>query len=311
MEKISKVVLPKELAEVFSQKTISSSSVASAEAYHADSLEHLMRIVAGISAYNPSYAVLFRGQSRDYRAGKATCILPSIYRGISSSSEEAAVELDRRFSRLGVASDLLAQALNGGETKKFVARRIQQWALIQHYEICETPLLDLTRSLRVACWFALSEASGGDSPVLYVFGMPYMHDRVALDSNCELFQMNLVSLLPPNAERPAFQEGVLAGYEQPDKKQQAIKNSDFSRRLLAKISLPRTDAFLNSIGLKKGLIYPEDDPYLPVAKIISAQLESNGVWSADDGLLENLLKSSESMAAAYTNAVQHLKRNMD
>ena len=251
MNNIRKVVLPEDLAAVFEQKTISSSSVAAAEPYGAKSFEHLMRLVAGVSAYNPNYAILFRGQPRDYRIGskRASSILPGIYRNVPADEAQAGALLAKRFETLRKASDLLVRALDGKETKKFVARRVQQWAMIQHYGICDTPLLDLTRSLRVACWFALDGAGDRDLPVLYVFGMPYMHDRIALDSNDELFQMNLMSLLPPNAERPAFQEGVLVGYEQPDKKRQAIKESDFSRRLLAKISLPCTSEFRDSIRL--------------------------------------------------------------
>ena len=52
-------MLPKELSVAFKQKSISASSVAAAKPYYAKSFEHLMRIVAGISAYNPRYTVYF------------------------------------------------------------------------------------------------------------------------------------------------------------------------------------------------------------------------------------------------------------
>jgi len=308
LNKINKVMLPKELSVAFKQKSISASSVAAAKPYYAKSFEHLMRIVAGVSAYNPRYTVLFRGQSQDYPADKlaSSVILPGIYRNLPLDDVAAVADLDQRFKKLHDASDLLARALSGRETKKFVARRIQQWALIQHYEICATPLLDLTRSLRVACWFALDGAEDSDSPVLYVFGMPYMHDRIALDSNCELFQMNLMSLLPPNAERPSFQEGVLAGYEQPDNKLKAVKESDFSRRLLAKIALPRTREFRDSIGLDRDLVYPPGDPYLPVREDVREQLAENDVHAERSTLVEGLLKSGKAMADAYADAVRLL-----
>lgn len=121
-------MLPKELSVAFKQKSISASSLAAAKPYYAKSFEHLMRIVAGISAYNPRYTVLFRGQSRDYRAGKSesSVIFPSIYRNLPVDDAAAVAELNQRFQKLHDASDLLARTLDGRETKKFVARRIQQ-----------------------------------------------------------------------------------------------------------------------------------------------------------------------------------------
>ena len=182
--------------------------------------------------------------------------------------------------------------------------------MIQHYEICPTPLLDLTRSLRVACWFALHGAEKADSPVLYVFGMPYMHNRIALDTNAELFQMNLTSLLPPNAERPAFQEGVLVGAEQPDAKLRAVKDSDLSKRLLAKISLPKSSEFQSSLGLGKDLIYPDEDPFLSCLERVRIKLEGNDVPPVGEALRASVLRSGEAMLKAYADAVEALDQNM-
>lgn len=327
MKSIYKIELPDELGKAFARlpgmsvsdakggrPRITPSSVAAAEAYRVTSLEQLMRVVSGVAAYNPDYTVLFRGQALDYRVGskRVTSIMPSIYRGITDS-KKGAEELEARFEKLRRASDLLVQELDGYKAKvpdskkrRFVTRRIEQWAMIQHYGICDTPLLDMTRSLRVACWFALDGAKAGGSPVLYVFGMPYMHDRIALDSNVELFQMNLMSLLPPTAERPAFQEGVLAGYEQPDARPRAANESNFARRLLAKITLPTDDVFRRSLGLERSLIYPMDDPFLPIASRVKVMLSGGDEQPAIDVLSRSILRSGEAMSKAYTAAIESL-----
>jgi hypothetical protein len=51
------------------------------------------------------------------------------------------------------------------------------WSLLQHYEICDTPLLDLTHSLHVSCSFAF-DSNEGETGIIYVLGMPWQTDAI-------------------------------------------------------------------------------------------------------------------------------------
>lgn len=116
MEMIRNVKLPDKLAETFGLSRISASSVASRDPYHVASLEQLMRVVAGVSAYNPSYTILFRGQRDDFKADDKSSILPGVYRYIPACDEGLA-ELEGRFRTLRRASDLLVEELDGKPLK--------------------------------------------------------------------------------------------------------------------------------------------------------------------------------------------------
>ena len=40
------------------------------------------------------------------------------------------------------------------ENDRLRRQRILRWSILQHYEICDTPLLDVTQSIRIAASFA-------------------------------------------------------------------------------------------------------------------------------------------------------------
>jgi hypothetical protein len=60
-------------------------------------------------------------------------------------------------------------------------RRYIQWSILRHYEVCPTPLLDLTHGLRVACSFAFL-SPGHEDPLVFVFALPYMTNRVTINN---------------------------------------------------------------------------------------------------------------------------------
>ncbi len=51
------------------------------------------------------------------------------------------------------------------ERKKYI-----QWSILQHYEVTDTPLIDITQSLKVACSFAQLDNENSEAFV-YVFGL--------------------------------------------------------------------------------------------------------------------------------------------
>ena len=127
--------------------------------------------------------------------------------------------------------------------------RILQWAIIQHYEICETPLLDVTHSLRVAASFAT--LNGSLAPVLYVLAAPYLGGTISASSEQGIQTIKLSSICPPDARRPHFQEGYLLG-EYPEltslHQKQRYKHFeiDFGLRLLEHRPIPQAALFPNA-----------------------------------------------------------------
>lgn len=225
-------------------------SVPRHDAFPVATYNELMRIVAELSYLNRDNLLFFRGQTRDHRnKAEATTLYPSLYR--KSIITRARLEYD--FAMLKEISALLVE-----ETRKYDRRAADeirrkhyiQWSLIQHYEVHETPLLDITQSLRVACSFAQSEESGTAAGAetrsfVYVLGLPYMPNGISINSEQEIVNIRLLSACPPLALRPYFQEGFLAGTTDITDNYDDKNELDFNRRLIAKFAIPNDDSFWN------------------------------------------------------------------
>jgi hypothetical protein len=121
-------------------------------------------------------------------------------------------------------------------------KRYIQWSILQHYEVADTPLLDLTQSLRVACSFAQLNSI---DPICYVYvlGLPYVTNRITINSEHDVVNVRLLSICPPAALRPYFQEGYLAGTADVTTEFESKTELDFRNRLIAKFAIPRTGVF--------------------------------------------------------------------
>ena len=65
------------------------------------------------------------------------------------------------------------------------------WTLLQHYEVCYTPHLDLTQSLVVACSFAqMSSAKTDPYSYVYVFGVPELPEKIVYNTSQEMIIIN-------------------------------------------------------------------------------------------------------------------------
>ena len=161
-----KGTLPRDLAEQLGEL-----SAAKAAPIDAPTYRTLMEHIARLSYVNKDYLLFFRGQSTDYKNKVgASSFYPSIYRGDRVPREE----LERRFDVLTSASARLVEAfrdqkIHGATDVK--RRKLIQWSILQHYEVCATPLMDFTQSVRVACSFAQLEKVKSE-PLVYVFGLP-------------------------------------------------------------------------------------------------------------------------------------------
>ena len=210
--------------------------------YPVSTYRKLVEQIAKLSFLNKDQLLFFRGQGVDYqnKAGAST-LYPSIYRGEYLSSWE----IKYRFDVLEAASGWLRKMFAAEKVEGFQElsrKRYIQWSILQHYEVCNTPLLDLTHSLRVACSFAqlFSETT---EAYIYVLGMPYLTNRISINSEHDLVNIRLLSICPPDALRPYFQEGYLAGTTDIGFAYENKTELDFRNRLIAKFSIPRSQRF--------------------------------------------------------------------
>jgi len=234
--------------------------------YPVSTFRELIEHVARLAVLNKDCVFYYRGQAIDYKnqAGSST-LYPTIYRGAQVSQ----TGIRSRFALLRRAADILLQLIQKShlEGKDDIRKRLVQWSLLQHYEICGTPLLDFSSSLRVACSFAL-EPLAPPEPTIYVCGLPYPSGRISVNSEHDIVNVRLLGICPPSALRPLLQEGHEAGtYDVEEDYDRKNKVSlDFANRLIAKFGLPRVPEFRDEVSaFDHDSLYPQDDPLLPIA----------------------------------------------
>lgn len=245
------------------------------EAKEVVSFRKLVKIIASISYNGPEYFLFYRGQDRDYKLQSgASSLYPSIYRMEGKSITEE--ELNKRFEILKKAENLLLNAFKNNNLEghsKLANFRELLWAVLQHYEVCKTPLLDLTHSLRVASSFAL----GGSESYGYVFvlGFPHINGSISYYVEEELLNIKLLSICPPEAQRPYFQEGFLVGTF-PATEESKHPKHDVANRLIAKFKIQKPDFWDEDFHeIPHDALYPENDRVEGICKEIKQQLEQD------------------------------------
>lgn len=236
--------------------------------------------IAEVQYLNPEYVLVFRGQRADYRDEDGlSSIRPGIFRGRDPVVGRSRIE--DRFSRLHRAEKLLIENWKNAPVagnEKIKKYRILRWSILQHYEICETPLLDVSYSLRVAASFASQH--DGDEGYVFALGVPNVSGTVTTDMEAGLQIVRLSSVCPPQARRPHIQEGYLLG-EYPDisvyseKQNYTLFEVDFGRRLIAKFKFdPKKFWNRNTFPkISKKALYPDkDDLFLEVAERLKEEL---------------------------------------
>jgi hypothetical protein len=235
----------------------------------------LVEQVAKLSFLNKDYLLFFRGQKNDYKNKfNSSTFYPTIYRGEYLTQQE----LDYRFDKLHSASKILVELFKKhkveGQTE-FQRKKLIQWSLLQHYEVTDTPLIDITQSLRVACSFA-QLGNTEKTAFIYVFGLPYYSNRISINSEHDLINVRLLSISPPQALRPYFQEGYLVGTD--DITNEFINKGelDLNNRLIAKYEIPNTDKFWGKEfdSIPDSALYPKKDTIEAICKEIGSELSS-------------------------------------
>lgn len=254
------------------------------------SYQNLVNQVAEIAFNNPELALFFRGQQREYKSARfGTSIYPSIYRN-KSDSRKSREYLEERYEILDKADNLLIKEFDkeslGGAA---VLRKFPEvsWAILQHYEICDTPLLDVTHSLRVACSFALHNADA--SGIVYVLGMPHTNGSISYYADEEQINLRLSSICPPVAMRPHFQEGYLTGTFPAHQPGPRSIQYDVARKLVAKFEVQKNKFWDNNFHeIPHKALFPNNDQMESSAKKVYSELKR---WSSNKGFQPTLLTS--------------------
>ena len=243
------------------------------DGYPVKTFRALVEQVAKLSFSNKDYLLFYRGQHSDFRnkANKST-FYPTIYRGNHLSKKK----LETRFDTLKRASKVLAESFKTHKIEghyELRRKKYIQWSILQHYEVTETPLIDLTQSLRVACSFAQLNNQNKNA-FIYVFGMPYLMNRISINSEHDLVNIRLLSITPPTALRPYFQEGYLVGTDDITSSYYRKRELDLNNRLIAKFEIPNTDEFWGEFFNKipQDALYPKHDQIEEICRQVKKEL---------------------------------------
>jgi hypothetical protein len=224
--------------------TTSNTQIRKAPGRKVRSFLELTALMADLQFNNRDYVLLFRGQDQDYlnKAGNTT-LKPELFRrkGRGNPGRETLIPA---FERLRRCEEELVRAYSDAkfvEPKRLARQQILRWAILQHYQVCATPLLDVTQSLRVAASFA-THGNSTEYGYLFVIGVPNISGAVTASAEAGIQIVRLASACPPSALRPHVQQGYLLG-EYPDmqsmdqKSHYAADKIDFGLRLIAKFQL--------------------------------------------------------------------------
>ena len=250
--------------------------VASDDGLIVNSYKELRKYVAELSCKNKDCILFYRGQKEDYKNSKSkSTFYPTIYRGEPLSADELAF----RWRKLKSASKLLVDKIKAekiSEKDLLIRKKLLQWSIIQHYEVTETPLIDVTQSLRVACSFAQLD-NANNYAYIYAFALPYYTNRISVNSEQYLTNIRLLSVAPPEALRPYFQEGFLIGEDEINETYTNKSELDLNNRLIAKFKIPNNNNFwgISEKAICRDDLYPDNDKMDDICQEIKAELYNN------------------------------------
>ena len=265
-------ITPELTEEILKQTT--PETIAKDDAIEVLDYKELRKHIAQLSYANKDCILFYRGQKDDYRnqkSGKST-FYPTMYRGDRLDKDE----LKYRWEKLNKASEIFIKKLRSKyPSKTYIVKRkrIVQWSVLQHYEVTETPLIDVTQSLKVACSFAVLD-NNNEYAYLYAFALPYYTNRISVNSEHYLTNVRLLSVAPPQALRPYYQEGFLIGEDEFSETYTNKDELDLNNRLVAKFKFKNTKEFWGDSekALTREDLYPKDDEIEALCKEVSNEL---------------------------------------
>jgi hypothetical protein len=239
----------------------------------------LARKIAELQYRNRDYVLMFRGQAADHKNRQSnTSLRPSMFRPSALSSDSSDIQF--RYDRLRLAEDLLMQRYSHMGQDRIKRYQLIRWAILQHYEVCDTPLLDVTSSIRIAASFA--SLSNSPEAFIYAIGLPNVSGAITASAEASVTILRLSSVCPPEAVRPHIQEGYLLG-EYPEisswnqKRQYENYETDFGLRLIAKFRFKPAHFWLADRDfpqITRSALYPAsgNDPLLPLMEEIKRSI---------------------------------------
>jgi hypothetical protein len=245
METIGKTTLWSFVDGKAKAQQLTNTEIRSDRGHRVTSFLDLATKVAELQFRNRDVVLLYRGQRGDHRNRYGnTSLKPRLFRaGADPSPNPPVALLEERFKQLQQAETELVKRYTAKKllgVERLNRHQILRWSILQHYEVCPTPLLDVTHSLRIAASFASLDA--GREAFLFVLGVPNLSGAITASAEAGLQIVRLSSVCPPAAVRPHIQEGYLVG-EYPelsgiDRKQHYQHfEIDLGRRLVAKFRL--------------------------------------------------------------------------
>jgi len=264
-------------------RPVSNHKIRAGEGHPVSTFFELAMKVAELQFLNRDHVLLFRGQTNDYISANGSSMLsPTLFRLGEKRLLNQRI-LQARFERLNSAEAHLVRLYREAKFRgidRLARHRTIRWAILQHYDVCRTPLLDVTQSLRISASFAADKNGSGDA-YLYVLGVPNRSGAVTASSESGLQIICLSSACPPEAVRPHMQEGYLLG-EYPEianydrNSRYSYSQMDFGRRLVAKFKL-KLEKFWNSRSFPPASvesIYPKGyrDPLLLITNKIKSEI---------------------------------------
>jgi hypothetical protein len=247
---------------------------ASGAGYPVKTFRELVEHNAALAYLNKDHLLFYRGQGNDYKnKSDKSSFYPSIYRGDYLPKREVEHRYDILLQASSKLIDLLSTRTKDG-TYELKRKKYIQWSILQHYEVCGTPLIDFTHSLRVACSFALLNNTN-DHAYIYAFALPYITNRITINSEHDLVNIRLLSICPPDALRPYFQEGYLAATSDIEHEYESKSELDFNRRLIVKFQIPNNKRFWGNdfSVIPESALYPDNDIFHSICKEIEVDVK--------------------------------------
>ena len=236
-------------------------SIVRGNAIEVSSFYDLIMEIAELSYRNPDVMLFYRGQNNNYTKNNIATLYPTIYRATDKSNINFDFKVLNEASIKLIAALKADERIDSEELKEIRKIKLLQYSILQHYEVCKTPLLDLTQSIKVACSFAILN-NKNDIGYIYVLGLPYINGRISVDSEEYITNVRLLSISSSAAKRPFFQEGYLVQTEFASDIENNIKldELDFNRRLLAIYKFKNNQQFWGEERpISENTLYPNND----------------------------------------------------
>jgi len=243
-------------------------SIIETDPMQVNAYSEMVDMVSKLAWFNRQYVLFFRGQDVEYNVGSR---FPTVYPTYFRKYILKAMSFEDLMYTLGTKQDELKEKNHNRQPRFHGASSIfsllhVRWALLQHYNICDTPLVDITQSLHVAASFALQKESKDTvkTGIVYVFALPWPSRHYHRNKEEDIYLVRLAGVTPPQAKRPYRQEAYAVMSKDVDFKQQdSLERYDLAKRLVCKFKINDSKDFWGESfnSLSESFLSPKDDVF--------------------------------------------------